>query len=217
MYGLLGSPCLPAPPSSHTSTSQAARAPLVARRGALLAAALAWAPAARAEDRELVSEPNGLITTELRAGEGPVPRTGDIVAVHVRGFLADDTLFEDTRAAGSPLVFTAGIQPRGLCDGLERAILHAHAGSLFLLVVPPALGFGPRGGAGSLRRVPGNATLRYEVELLRCGGAGDAGLACCSQPDFAGGACAAPPGFSPEAAAGALAQPPSVNALGGLE
>jgi len=137
--------------------------------------------------------------------------------VHVRGFLADDSLFEDTRAAGAPLVFTAGIQPPGLCDGLERAVLKAHQGSLLLVVVPPALGFGPRGAAGSLRRIPGNATLRYEVELLRCGAAGDAGVACCSQPDFVGGACAAPPGFAPGDAPGALAQPPSVNELSGLE
>jgi hypothetical protein len=147
-----------------------------------------------------------------------MPKTGELVVAHIRGMLADGRVFEDTRAAGAPLVFTAGVQPRGVCDGLERGMLSMRAGGKRLLAVPASLGFGAAGAPGSLRRVPANAALRYEVELLRCGPSGEAGVACCTQPDFP---CDSPQGFGFVPVDGAtespLANPPSVNELTGLE
>ena len=176
-------------------------------------------PAALPSSREIKEDGTGLAWTDLREGDGPRPRTGDLVVAHIRGMLEDGRVFEDTRAAGQPLVFTAGVQPRGVCDGLERGMLSMRAGGRRLLVVPPALGFGAAGAPGSLRRVPANAALRYEVELLRCGPAGDAGVACCAQPEYP---CDAPAGFgfvptAADAEASPLANPPSVNELAGLE
>jgi FKBP-type peptidyl-prolyl cis-trans isomerase len=235
---------LPRTCAQHITAAAAPAVPRRAALGAALGAALAAAPGASragvldgaaaallqsaartsldrgSDDSEVAGRvveesPDGLAWTDLRLGDGPLPRTGDLVVAHVRGFLPDGSLFEDTAARGGPLVFTAGITPPGVCEGLERGLLSMRAGGRRLLAVPSALGFGPGGAAGSLRRIPGNSALRYEVELLRCGAAGDAGLACCTQPNWP---CDAPAAFAPaEAGAGALASPPSVDEMTGLE
>ena len=161
---------------------------------------------------------------DLREGEGAAPRTGDLVVATVRGFLPDGSVFEDTELLGSPLVFTAGVQPRGVCDGLEKGLLGMRAGGKRLLTVPAALGFGASGTVGSLRRVPANSSLRYELELLRCGPGGEDGLACCTQPAFDanGGRCDAPASFLPAEAAAqesplGLGRTPTVDEMTGLE
>ncbi|PNG99872.1 Peptidyl-prolyl cis-trans isomerase FKBP17-2, chloroplastic, partial [Tetrabaena socialis] len=58
------------------------------------------------------------------------------------------------------------------------------SGDVKLAVVPPSLGYGAQGVAfKSGRRVPPNARLYYEVNLLRCQSM-TMGLACCSDADF---------------------------------
>lgn len=67
-------------------------------------------------------------------GRGDVPATGSIIIAHIKGFLADGTVFDDTRAVGSPLVMSAGVRPREVCEGLEEGLLTMRAGSIRLLV-----------------------------------------------------------------------------------
>jgi peptidylprolyl isomerase len=206
-----------ATPRAHAGALDDAAAALVqsAARTRVERAADAPTESTDAGEREIHTAPDGLMWVDLREGEGPLPRTGDLVVANIIGYLQDGSKFEDTQAAGAPLVFTAGVQPAGMCDGLERGLLTTRAGGRRLLTVPAELGFGAAGGPGSLRRVPRGVSLRYEIEVLRCGPGGEAGLACCTQPSWP---CDAPAAFAPTLEdAGALANPPTVNDLTGLE
>jgi FKBP-type peptidyl-prolyl cis-trans isomerase FklB len=106
--------------------------------------------------------PSGLQYEVLREGSGPVPGTEDFVTCHYRGTLLDGTVFDDTAAHGGPRTF----QLTSVIDGFEEALLRMPAGSRWKLFVPPGLAYGERG-AG--RRIPPNATLVFEVELLAIG------------------------------------------------
>jgi FKBP-type peptidyl-prolyl cis-trans isomerase len=215
----------PAPPARAGALDDAAAA-LVLNAARSRAAATApeaatavAAPSAAPLGRDIQESPDGLAWVDLRVGDGPLPRTGDLVVAHVKGFLPDGTVFEDTASAGTPLVFTAGIAPRGVCDGLERGLLTTRAGGTRLLSVPASLAFGGIGAVGSLHYIPPNTPLRYELELLRCGPGGVDGVACCTQPEWP---CAAPASFSPAAAAAEDAPPvlgraPTVDEMVGLE
>lgn len=79
--------------------------------------------------------------------------------------------------APQPIVFTFGSRPftGGMCRGTEIALADMRAGGRRLVVVPPELGFGPEGNVLRSTRhvgdkqgvIPPNATLEYELELVR--------------------------------------------------
>lgn len=164
--------------------------------------------------REIVRTSSGLQYTDLRVGKGEVPKTGDVIVAHVKGMLPDGMVFDDTRTSGAPLVLTAGVRPRGVTEGLEEGILSMRAGSVRLMAMPPSLGFGPRGGFGTLAIIPAGSPIRYEVELLRCVD-GKLGLSCCSEPDYP---CRTPTPVDPEAInESPLSQYPIPEELAGLE
>lgn len=88
-------------------------------------------------------------------------------------------MFEDTRDRKKPIVFLYGSRPftAGLCLGVEKGLQGMKAGGIRDIIVPPSLGFGDRGislrgtehapGKEPAADVPPNATLQYELELLR--------------------------------------------------
>jgi FKBP-type peptidyl-prolyl cis-trans isomerase FklB len=107
----------------------------------------------------VVELPSGLQYEVLREGSGPVPGPEDFVTCHYLGTLLDGTAFDDTRKRGAPRSF----QVTSVIDGFEEALLRMPAGSRWKLFVPAELGYGERG-AG--HRIPPNAVLLFEVELL---------------------------------------------------
>ena len=80
-------------------------------------------------------------------------------------------------------------------DGLEAAIADMRSGGQRLAVVPPELGYGARGQKLPLASVPKNATLYYEIELLRCEELDSAVTVCCDEEHFP---CTAPDGDEDE-------------------
>ena len=74
----------------------------------------------------------------------------------------------------------------------ESGILNSPAACANLPFVPLTALQGGRSNAGV--NVPGNATLFYEVELLRCIPAPGFGLSCCAQKDYP---CSVPDPESP--------------------
>ncbi len=69
-------------------------------------------------------------------------------------------------------------------DGLEAAIADMRLGGQRLAVVPPELGYGARGQNMPLASVIKNATLYYEIELLRCEQLDSAVTICCDEEHF---------------------------------
>lgn len=103
----------------------------------------------------------GVWWKDLARGSGPTARDGYTLAIHYTGWLADGTRFESSRDDGAPVRFRMG--DRQVIRGWEEGIRGMRAGGRRQLVIPARLGYGGRGVPG---RVPPDATLVFEVELL---------------------------------------------------
>ena len=111
----------------------------------------------------VVELPSGLQYEVLEPGSGPKPGVEDFVTCSYRGTLLDGTVFDDTASLGRPRTFMV----TSVIDGFEEALLQMQPGARWKLYVPPRLAYGERG-AG--RKIPPNATLVFEVELVSIGG-----------------------------------------------
>ena len=130
---------------------------LVAAGAVYLFAPGARGPAAGAE----VTTPSGLRYTDVVAGTGPSPRPGQTAVVHYTGTLVDGTKFDSSVDRGQPFEFQLG---RGMViKGWDEGVATMKVGGKRRLVVPARLGYGER---GSPPKIPGGATLIFDVELL---------------------------------------------------
>ena len=101
---------------------------------------------------------------DLRAGTGAEAKAGDRVTVHYTGTLSDGTKFDSSRDRGQPFSFTLG---RGqVIAGWDQGVAGMKVGGQRKLTIPPEEGYGVRG-AGSV--IPPNATLEFDVEMVRIG------------------------------------------------
>ncbi len=105
--------------------------------------------------------PSGVRYVDLKPGTGDEARDGKILDVHYTGWLEDNTKFDSTQDCEQPLTLRLGAGD--VVKGLDEGLAGMRAGGKRRLTVPPELGFGKEGGG---ERIPPNATLIYEVELL---------------------------------------------------
>jgi FK506-binding protein 4/5 len=111
-------------------------------------------------DTEIVKTASGLAYSVLVAGgAGARPAMGDRVRVHYTGWLVDGTKFDSSRDRGEPAEFKLGEVIGGWNEGLQLM----SPGARFKLTIPADLGYGP---AGRPPKIPGGATLVFDVELL---------------------------------------------------
>ena len=99
---------------------------------------------------------------DLRAGKGPEAKSGDHVTVHYTGILEDGTKFDSSRDRGQPFSFPLG-QGR-VIKGWDVGVAGMNVGGQRMLTIPPEDGYGARGAGGT---IPPNATLIFDVELLK--------------------------------------------------
>lgn len=101
---------------------------------------------------------------DLQVGEGPEAKAGDRVSVHYVGTLTDGKKFDSSRDRGQPFQFQLG---RGqVISGWDNGVAGMKVGGKRNLTIPPEEGYGSRGAGGA---IPPNATLLFEVELLKIG------------------------------------------------
>lgn len=134
-----------------------------------LAGTLAGGPLAADETKkegamaaEEITTPSGLKYVELAVGEGEAAKAGDRVQVHYTGWLLDGTKFDSSVDRGQPFVFPLGAGR--VIRGWDEGVAGMKPGGKRKLVIPPNLGYGERGAGGV---IPPNATLVFEVELLK--------------------------------------------------
>jgi peptidylprolyl isomerase len=108
--------------------------------------------------------PSGLRITDLVVGDGAEAIAGQTVAVNYRGTLANGTEFDSSYGRG-PFSFPLG--GGRVIQGWDEGVAGMKVGGKRKLVIPPDLAYGERGAGGV---IPPNATLTFEVELLRIGG-----------------------------------------------
>ena len=108
--------------------------------------------------------PSGLRITNLVIGDGAEASAGQTVSVNYRGTLANGTEFDSSYGRG-PFSFPLG--GGRVIQGWDEGVAGMKVGGKRKLVIPPDLAYGDRGAGGV---IPPNATLTFEVELLRIGG-----------------------------------------------
>jgi hypothetical protein len=114
-----------------------------------------------AQPSRVLRSPSGVKLEIVKEGRGPLPMKGQKVTVHYTGALSNGTKFDSSRDRGQPFSFVLG--QGQVIRGWDEALAMMKVGTRAVLTIPPQLGYGARG-AGN--RIPPNATLIFDVELL---------------------------------------------------
>jgi peptidylprolyl isomerase len=106
--------------------------------------------------------PSGLKFAEMVVGTGASPHDGQTAVVHFTAWLNDGTQFDSSIDRQKPFGFRLGAGQ--VIKGWDEGVRGMRIGGKRRLIVPPALGYGPQGLPG---HIPPDATLTFDVELLR--------------------------------------------------
>lgn len=101
---------------------------------------------------------------DMRAGTGAEAKKGDLVSVHYTGTLEDGTKFDSSRDRGQPFQFPLGAGR--VIQGWDFGVAGMKVGGQRKLTIPPEEGYGARGAGAA---IPPNATLHFDVELIKIG------------------------------------------------
>ena len=121
----------------------------------LMALAATAAQAATAEKTA-----SGLIYESLKDGTGTQATPAATVQVHYRGTLADGTEFDSSHKRGQPATFPLSRVIPCWTEGVSKM----KEGGKAKLICPPNIAYGAQGAGAA---VPPNATLTFEVELIK--------------------------------------------------
>jgi FKBP-type peptidyl-prolyl cis-trans isomerase len=118
-----------------------------------------------ADAQQEIKTASGLRYTDNKAGTGKTAAAGQDVEVHYTGWIYLDGLkgkqFDSSRGRG-PFAFPLGAGR--VIKGWDEGVAGMKEGGRRTLIIPPELGYGDRGAGGV---IPPNATLMFEVELLK--------------------------------------------------
>ena len=111
--------------------------------------------------RTMAKEPK-LKIEDLKEGKGEGVKEGDHVVMHYTGWLTDGTKFDSSHDRDEP--FTTPIGVGYVIKGWDMGVVGMKIGGKRRLTIPPELGYGKYGVDPV---IPGDATLIFEVELLK--------------------------------------------------
>ena len=113
--------------------------------------------------------PTELVITDVKKGTGPAITAGQTAVDHYTGWLysadAKDhkgKKFDSSKDRNDPFSFSVG--GGEVIGGWDQGVVGMQVGGHRTLVIPPSLGYGTRGAGGV---IPGNATLLFDIELLK--------------------------------------------------
>lgn len=109
---------------------------------------------------------SGLKYEVLNEGTGDSPKAGQVVTVHYTGWLDENgkpgTKFDSSVDRAQPFQFVIGVGQ--VIKGWDEGVLGMKVGEKRRLIIPAELGYGARGAGAA---IPPNATLIFDVELLK--------------------------------------------------
>jgi peptidylprolyl isomerase/FKBP-type peptidyl-prolyl cis-trans isomerase FklB len=106
--------------------------------------------------------PDGLLYEVVQSGPaaGAHPQKGDEIKVNYEGKLVDGQVFDSSFERGQP----AAMPLEHLVPGWEEALPLMRPGDVWMLYLPPKLGYGARGAGDGA--IPPNAVLIFKIELI---------------------------------------------------
>ena len=108
--------------------------------------------------------PTELITDDVVVGEGAAAKPGDQVNVHYVGIsFSNGKQFDSSWDRGAPFDFLLGAGR--VIKGWDFGVTGMREGGRRTLVIPPELGYGPRG----MGPIAPNETLVFVVDLVKVG------------------------------------------------
>jgi FKBP-type peptidyl-prolyl cis-trans isomerase len=96
-----------------------------------------------------------------KPGNGPLLAPGDLVMVNYVAALLDGKVFDRVLDKLHPLSFR--VDRGDVIPGWDQILQLMKPGAKWIVIVPPELGYGRR---GNPPRVPGFATLVFEIEVI---------------------------------------------------
>jgi len=125
-------------------------------------ASIGAAPTASPVAGKVITLEGGLQIQDLIVGTGAEAVNGKMITVNYVGTLADGKKFDSSYDRGVPFSFNLGAGE--VIEGWDKGFSGMKVGGKRKLTIPASLGYGSVG-AGSV--IPPNATLVFEVELLK--------------------------------------------------
>jgi FKBP-type peptidyl-prolyl cis-trans isomerase len=116
--------------------------------------------AKNAKEPGVVVLPDGLQYKIVSSGPatGLKPHLADEVKVNYEGKLVDGTVFDSSYERGQP----AAMPLKSLVPAWQEALVKMRPGDVWMLYVPPELGYGAEGQG----QIPGGAALIFKIELI---------------------------------------------------
>ena len=111
-------------------------------------------------DKPVETTASGLMYIDLEEGTGPMPASGQTVAVQYTGWLVNGTRFDSSWERGTPLTFPIGSGK--VIPGWEEGVSTMRVGGKRRLIIPPNLAYGSAGNGP----IPPNATIVFDVDLV---------------------------------------------------
>ncbi len=112
------------------------------------------------------TNPSGLQFDDTIVGTGAQAQSGRPVRVHYTGWLWQNgekgAKFDSSKDRGVPFNFHLG--GGEVIQGWDEGVQGMKEGGTRVLIIPPEMGYGARGAGGV---IPPNATLCFEVELIK--------------------------------------------------
>ncbi|MDB5195555.1 MAG: fbp [Parcubacteria group bacterium] len=110
--------------------------------------------------------PTTLTVTDEVVGTGVAAKAGDTVAVNYVGMLPDGTVFDaSARYPETKGGFVFQLGAGRVISGWDQGLVGMKVGGKRQLIIPPDMAYGPQGQGP----IPPNATLIFEVELVKIG------------------------------------------------
>lgn len=100
--------------------------------------------------------------TDIKIGTGESVKSGDYVIVNYVGTLENGKKFDSSYDRKVPFGFTVGAGE--VIKGWDQGLVGMRTGGKRKLTIPPYLGYGAAGAGGV---IPPNATLIFEIELVK--------------------------------------------------
>jgi peptidylprolyl isomerase len=111
-------------------------------------------------DVELLDVKSPVEIEDLKVGEGPEAKSGDMVEVHYTGWLRDGRQFDSSRDRGEPFSFPLGAGK--VIKGWDVGVAGMKVGGKRKLTISPEFAYGSTGKGD----IPPDSELRFEIELL---------------------------------------------------